>query len=314
MSILETIRGGQSRTTTRWSRYRRVIAKHWFAYALLAPTILMLVFIFYLPFVRGVWMSFHEWPFLGEPRWVGLDNYRYLLEWDAFHTSLRATLIFSLLTVVQLVIAMVAALAVTNQKRFQNLTSAAFLVPFTMPPVVTGTIWTFLLNPTNGPVFKFLTSEGILAQPLYWRTKGELALLSIMGITTWTFWPFIFLIFVASLKQIPDEHYESAKVYGANRVQRFLKVTLPQMKSAILVAVSLRIIWNLSKVSQPLQMTRGGPGYDTSILAILMYRFARNEGQMGLAYAVGMVLLLLVLAFVVVFIREFEKSSREVKA
>lgn len=312
MSILDTIGKNRSLAGVLPERYRRTIVENWFPYLLLTPTVLMLIFIFYLPFLRGVWMSFHEWPFLGDPTWIGLGNYRRLLAWDAFYVSLRATLIFSLLTVVQLVIAMAAALAVTNMDRFANLTSAAFLVPFTMPPVVTGTIWTFLLHPNSGPIFEFLVSEGLLAEPLFCRTNGKLALLSIMGITTWTFWPFIFLIFVASLRQIPDEHYESARVYGANRIQRFLKVTLPEMRSAILVAVSLRIIWNLSKVSQPLQMTGGGPGFDTSILAILMYRFARRQGEMGFAYAIGLVLLLVVLAFVFVFIREFERSSRGV--
>jgi ABC-type sugar transport system permease subunit len=293
----------------RFGRLREAVSEHWFEYLLVTPTVLFMILLMWGPFFRGVWMSFHQWPFIGDPEWVGLGNYEYLLEWRAFYTSLEATVIFATTVIFQLAIALTASLLVANQNRFKNLLSVTFLIPYTMPGVVTGTIWVFLLNPDLGPFFGYLVEWGLLESPIYWATQGDMALAVVMFAVTWAFWPFMFLVILATLESIPTEQYESAKVYGANRLQRFLRITLPQIKTAILIAVSIRIVWNLVKVSQPLQMTGGGPGYDTSILAVLMYRFAYKQSQMGLSYAIGMVLLIVVLLFVVLFIREFEKES-----
>ncbi|MFB6105568.1 MAG: carbohydrate ABC transporter permease [Halobacteriaceae archaeon] len=290
------------------AQYRAAIEEHWFAYALLVPTMVYLAVLLWLPFVRGIWMSFHQWPFLGEPTWVGMGNYAHLLEWGAFFTSLKATFIYALAILVQIALAVVAALVVANMSRFQNIVSGSLLVSYTMPPVVTGTVWIYLLNPSIGPLFTFLTDAGILDKAIYWTVDGTSAIAVVTLVTAWTFWPFMFIIILASRQNIPDEHYETAKVYGASRWQTFKRVTLPQLKSAILIAMSIRLIWNLSKISQPLQLTGGGPGYDTSILAVLMYNLAYLDGRLGLSYAVGMVLLVVTLAFVFIFIRELGRQ------
>lgn len=286
------------------------IRDDWFSYLLILPTLVFIVGLFWYPFVRGIWMSLHEWnlndtvyPF------VGLDNYIFLFTWDPFWTAMKATLVFSTTTLIQLVLALVAALIVSNLSKFKSVVSGTFLLPYTMAPVVTGTVWLYLLNVNNGPIFLLLQNSGILDQPIYWAQNGPMSLAVITLVTGWTFWPFMFIILLASLENIPDEHYESAKVYGAGYLSRFRLVTLPQLKSAILVAFSIRMVWNLSKVSQPLQLTGGGPGYETSLLAILLYRFTSARGALGLSFAMGIILLILSLAFVILFIREFQKAE-----
>ncbi|MFC6825081.1 carbohydrate ABC transporter permease [Halopelagius fulvigenes] len=293
----------------RTESYRQTLSENWFSYLLILPVLAFLVLLMWLPFAQGVFMSFHDWPFGGEPTWVGLGNYEFLFSWEPFYTSLKATLLFSLTTAFQLGIALVAALAVREIRRGKSLVTGAFLLSYTVPPLVTGTIWAYLLQPDLGPLFGYLTQWGILEETVYWGSQGDAALGVVVFVTTWTFWPFMFLIISASLESIPEEMYESARMYGANRVQTFLRVTLPQLKSAILVALSIRIIWNMTKISQVLQLTNGGPGYDTSILAVLLYRFAYGQGRMGVSYAVGVILLLLTIGFVFVFIREFERTS-----
>lgn len=298
----------RTRYQERLAHWRETLSEHRFSYLFLLPTLLFLLILMWIPFLRGIWMSFHEWPFIGDPTWVGIDNYMYLFGWDAFYTSIKATVLYGLGTVAQLVIAIVAALLVANLNRFKSTVSGIMLISYTMPPVVTGTLWMYLMNPSVGPIFAYLTENNILDQAIFWNTQGDAALAVVTGVMVWTFWPFMFLIILASLENIPEEHYETGRIYGANRLQQFQHITLPQIKSAILIAVSIRIIWNLVKVSQPLQMTGGGPGYDTSILAILLYRFAHNDGAMGIAYAVGMVLLVISISFAFMFIREFNKS------
>lgn len=295
----------------QYDRFRTAVEENWFAYLLFVPTLLMLIAVVWVPMLQGVWMSFHEWPFLGEPEWVGFGNYQYLFGWGVFWTSMKVTIIYSAVTFIQLVVAIVAALMVVNMEEFKNLVSALFMVPYTMPPVVTGTLWTFILDPNLGPFMEYLISMGVLEQAFYWNNSGEAGLAVIMFAISWTFWPFMFLVILATLESIPDEHYETAKIYGADRIRMFFHVTLPQIKTAILVAVSIRMVWNLTKVSQPLQLTQGGPGYETSILAILLYRFAWESNEMGIAFAVGMILLAITLGFVVLFIREFERASAQ---
>jgi ABC-type sugar transport system permease subunit len=287
----------------------RTVREHWFSYLLVVPTALFLIVLLWLPFMRGIWMSFHNWTIVGEPEWVGLDNYTYLFTWDVFYTSLKATVLFATTTFIQLVVALAAALAVRHISRLKSVINGLFLVPYAMPPLVSGTIWVYLLEPDLGPVFGYLTQWGVLEEPIYWTSSGDTALIAITLATAWTFWPFMFIIFMAGLQKIPDEYYETAKVYGANRWESFRYITLPQLKGPILVAISIRMVWNLSKVSQPIQMTGGGPGYQTSILAVLMYNFTYSRGQLGFAFTLGIVLFLLTLGFVFLFFREFERES-----
>jgi ABC-type sugar transport system permease subunit len=89
-------------------------------------------------------------------------------------------------------------------------------------------------------------------------------------------------------------------------------VTLPQLKSAFLMVLAIRLIWNVSKIGQPLQMTNGGPGYSTSVLGILLYNQARTGGRLGRGYAVGVLMFVLTLVFVALFIREYKRTTGEV--
>lgn len=291
---------------------RSALRENKLEYLFVLPVLLMLVAVLWLPFLRGIVMTFYEWPLgAGEPEYIGLQNWKFLFGWEPFWTSLRATIIYSFVTVFQLILAILAALTVSKISKFKSAISASLLLPYTMPPVVTGAIWLFLLNPSQGPITQTLIKLGIWEGPKYWASDGTLAMGVIMFVMSWTFWPFMFLIIFATMESIPESYYETARVYGANRVQQFFKITLPQLKGAILVAISIRMVWNLAKVSQPLILTEGGPGYDTSILAVLLYRFGSFQGRLGLGYTVGIILLIFSGIFVVLFIREFESSRGE---
>ena len=299
---------GGIRHSIRNNEYQQIISENRFADAMLLPTLLFLIFLLWIPFIRGIWMSFHQWPLAGEPSWVGLENYRKIFSWSAFHTSLKATGIYLSTVVIQLILALTAALVVTNLNKSRNIFDGMMILPYTFPPIVSGTIWLYIMDPDLGPIFQWLVDNGVLSTTIYWQSDGPLALAAIVFATSWQFWPFMYLIFVPTLDSIPDEHYEAAALYGAGPIQRFVKVTLPRLKSAILVAVTIRIVWNLAKVSLPYQMTQGGPGYDTSILGVLMYRLVNNRNSLGEAYIVGIVLAVVSFLVVGLMIREFEKS------
>jgi len=296
-----------ARVREEWSNAETVIKRNWMTYALLVPVILIMGTLVWGNLINGLWMTFHEWDIIGRAIWVGLENYQFVIFWEVFHQSLLATIIFSLVTFIQVGIALVATLAIHNI-RFKGLIGAIFVLPYTIPGLVAGTLWVYLANPSFGPFFTFLTSHGILAEPIFWPGNGQEAMGMIMFAAAWTYWPLAFIILYASIQSIPDEHYETAKVFGANRVQMARYITIPQMKGALLVALSIRTINNLTKVSQPLQMTQGGPGYSTSIIGITVFRFT-SARQFGLAMTVGVFMIMLTMIFVIPYIWKFEEQA-----
>jgi len=296
----------------RVTRTKDQVREHWFGYALLAPTLLGLLLVLWFPFVRGIWISFHNWPLLGDPEWAGLGNYTYLLTWGVFYTSLRATVVFGLSVVPQLIVALIGSLLVYRMDRFKSVVSGIFLLSYSLPAVVVGVIWRYMLNESFGPFFGYLVEFGILSDPIYWSISGDLSLIVITLASAWFYWPFMFLIISAALENIPEAHFEAARLYGANRINIFYKIIYPQIKSALLVAVSLRVIWNLSKVALPLTITGGGPGYETSVLGILLYRLAWSRGSLGQAYSLGIIMIIVSIFFGFFFIREYERESGEV--
>jgi ABC-type sugar transport system permease subunit len=286
---------------------QRISADTWLIIAFLFPTLAFLIFLIWLPFIQGVWMSFHYWPMIGEPKWEGLENYRDFLAADYFWVVIKATIVYSFSTALQLGMALVAALAL-NQKfiPLKQVWRGIMLMPYAMPPVVTGAIWLYLLDPNMGMVMHYLQKFGIISQPIYWASDSTWAKVVITLVASWTFWPFMFLIILAQLQAVPERYYELAEVYGANLWQRFRTVTLPHIKGAMLTAVIIRIVWNLAKIDQPFQLTGGGPGYETSVLSILTYRFAYLSGDFGMAFTVGIFLVLFTFILIGPFLKKFQ--------
>jgi ABC-type sugar transport system permease subunit len=289
------------------SKEKMPLEDKWLIILFLLPTLAFLIFLLWIPFLQGVWISFHNWPFIGNPKWVGLQNYRDFLTADYFWTTIRATLIYALSTVIQLGIALIAALAL-NQKfiPLKGVWWGVMLMPYAMPPVVTGAIWMYLLDPNLGMVTHYLMKLGIISQPIYWFSDPTWAKWIITLVCSWTFWPFMFLIFLSSLQAIPESYYELAEVYGANLWQRFRMVTLPHLRGAILTAVIIRVAWNLEKIDQPFQLTGGGPGYETSVLSILTYRFAFLSGNFGMAFTVGLFMIAFMFILIIPFLKRFQ--------
>jgi len=299
--------------TKHMDRAAAAVRENTLAYGLLIPLITFLVLMMWYPFVKGIWISFHHWPFMGQKHtWVGLDNYLWFLKSGNFGTSIVATLVYIAGTFIQLALAVIAAVAV-DQKfvKGKTLWHGIYLLPYSMPPVVTGVIWLFLLDPDLGMAQHYLQQFSILQEPVYWMVSTWPARLVVTWCLSWTFWPFMFVIIYAALQAIPRSHYEAAEIYGASWWTTTTRVVLPQIKNSVLIAFIVRLSWNLSKISQVLQMTQGGPGYDTSILPVFMYREAYYSNNFGRAYAIGIFLLILVLIIIAPMVKMIHRAFKE---
>jgi ABC-type sugar transport system permease subunit len=289
-----------------------IAEERWLIVLFLLPTSIFMLLLLWVPLLQGIWMSLHYWPFIGDPKWRGLQNYTDFMAAEYFWTSIEATLIYSLSTLFQLIVAVVAALTLSQPfLPFPSLWRGIMLIGYAMPPVVVGAIWLFLLDPTLGMVTHYLLAFGIIDTPIYWFSDNDWAKWIITLVATWTFWPFMFLIILSAVQAIPKFQYELAESYGANVWQRFRVVTWPRIQGAILVVVILRLAFNLAKIEQPFQLTGGGPGYETSVLSILMYRFAFMSGDFGMAFTVGMFLVLMTALLVAPFALLYQRHLRQ---
>ncbi|MFC7237626.1 carbohydrate ABC transporter permease [Saliphagus sp. GCM10025317] len=291
---------------------RERFPERWKVYLFILPALLAIVVMLWLPIIRGIYISFFEWPLrVGQGSWVGLDNYTNFIASDAFVASLRMTILMALMAIPQLIVGVVAALAVYHTTRLKDLVSTTFLLPFVIPPVASGTILYYFLEPNFGPFFTVLTNWGLIDTLPYWRQETWPAILVVLGSLTWTYWPWVFIIILARRQSVSDELYESAKVYGANRLQMFRYITYPHLKGAILFVLIFRVVQNMLKTAQTWQLTRGGPGYDTSPLSVTLFDFAFTNQQMGRAAAVGILTVLVVIVAVLPLMWWFERTASE---
>jgi len=296
------------------SRIREGFTEHRLPYLFILPSVVLLTVVLWLPFFRGFWITLHDWPLTGQPTFVGLDNYLYFFtEWDPFWRIIGVTVAQVLMVVPQVILGLIVSLALYHTKKLTSVLGAVYLLPYIIPPLASGTILRFFFDPDVGPFLNGLVDLGILEQAVYWTSNGDAALGAVLAMTVWTFWPWVLLILVGSRAAIDDELYETARVYGANRWQMFRLITLPQLKGALLVVLALRTIYNLTNTAQVWQLTRGGPQYDTTPLGLLIFRFAFEDKNMGLAMTAGMILILVGLVLAIGFIIQFQRRSATVE-
>jgi len=275
--------------------------QHRLAALLVAPALAMLGLFTFYPVLGSLWLSLHgsvaSLPVRGEP-FVGLGNYRELAAIPVFWRSLGTTLIFvAVSTALETVLGLGVALCLHAAYRGRGWVRAAVLVPWAVPTVVASQMWRFLLNDRYGPVSYYLFAGSTpLADPL-----GALA--AIIGADVWKTTPFAALILLAGLQTIPSELEEAAAVDGAGRIARFLRVTLPLLRPALLVVILFRTIDAFRVFDLAFVMTEGGPADATDVLQYFGYRRAFSEGLMGSGAAVSTIVFLLSFAVSVVYVR-----------
>jgi cellobiose transport system permease protein len=282
----------------------------WAPYLLVSP--FFVLFAIFGVFTLGYtfWVSLHDWSLLGGmDRFVGLDNYLRLLDDPRF---LKATVnTFSLLlwsTVPQMLMALLLAEVLNDRKlRGSHLFRSGLLVPNITSVVAIAIVFQSLFARQSGLINALLQVVGL--DPVNWHAGRLSSHLAIASMVNWQWTGFNTLIFLAAMQAIPLSYYEAALVDGANRVQRFTRISLPLLRPAILFASVLSVIGQLQLFAQPLLFAAGAGsttgGNDNQYLTILLYLYSRAFQQpfrFGYAAAIAWTLVLLsALAAAVVF-------------
>lgn len=276
--------------------------ERWLGYLFLAPMLLFVFSIVLFPLGHAFFISLHRTRGLTST-FVGFENYERALFDGAFWNSLRVSVIFTASSVfLHLVIGMLLALFLNNIRTGRTALRVAFLTPWMVAPSIGAIIWVWLLEPQFGVFNHILLSLGLIAERQVWLGQPNLALFSVILADVWRGFPFVMLILLAGLQGIPKEEYEAASIEGANPLQMFRYITLPHLRYLLVVATTLDIINTIRHFDTIAVMTRGGPINATEVLPVLLYNTAFLGNRFGQAAAIGVLLLILVLMFSIVYI------------
>ena len=276
-----------------------------FALALAAPGVVVLAVTTTFPLLYLVWQSMQNINLAmpGTERFIGLENYARMGGDRRFWGALNFTFVYTAVTVtLQLVIGLGMALLVLRIPRAQWAFRIAAILPIVLAPVVAGLYWRTLMLTQDFGIVDFVTRWMGLGS-YNWLGDPTLARVSVIVIHTWQWTPFVFLYLLAALAALPLDLYEAAKIDRANAWRRFVHITLPLIRPALVIVVILRMTVALSAFAAIYAATGGGPGTVTEILNLYAYRVSFAELSLGYGAASAVVLLVITLAVALLLFR-----------
>ena len=287
------------------------------AYSFLAPNFIGFVVFTLIPVIFSFALAFMDWGGGANITFVGLDNFRYIFKDFSFTKSnlgiaLKNTVFYTLMTVpLTLLCSLGLALVLNKAVKGANFFRAVFFFPYVASLVAICVCWNFLLMKT-GPINQILNALGFTMKKS-WTSSRDLAIWSIIIVSVWRNAGYYMVMYLAGLQGVPGELYEAATIDGANAWQRFTNVTMPMLTpttffNSIMMVSSCFKIYDVVAI-----MTQGGPGRSTKMLVTYIFELSfggegiATSAQYGVASAVSMVLLVIVLLVTIVQFRGEKK-------
>jgi multiple sugar transport system permease protein len=265
-------------------------------YLFVAPTVLVLMFLILYPIVQVFYMSVWDNYFVAPtPRFVGLDNYKWLFQQDVFGRIFSNTVLFTVGSVaLHLIFGLGLAVLLSSRinERARGVFRGVLLMPWTFTLVVVSVIWRLILNPF-GLLNGLLSAVGLvhLAAPPNWLGDPNIALPAIILINFWAGYPFVMLMLLAAMQSVPAELYEAATVDGAGEWGKFFFVAIPTIRPVIASVSLLDAIWSFRLFDLVYLTTGGGPLNATHVLATYNYQLAFEGFQFSRSAALSVILL-----------------------
>ncbi|MBO1332931.1 sugar ABC transporter permease [Streptomyces sp. VRA16 Mangrove soil] len=255
------------------------------------------------PIVKEVLLSFQQTNLVDKPTWVGLDNFRTVVDDPAFGQAWRNTLVFTLLALLCGYVVPFAVAIVLNELRHARayLRFVVYL-PVMLPPIVAVLLFRWFYDPGPGLFNQALDFVGL--PTLAWLDSTSTALISLVIVATWMNLGSGVLIYLAALQNIPGDLYEAAELDGAGIFKRIWHVTIPQTRLILLLMLMLQIVATMQVFIEPYMLTGGGPENATVTVVYLMYQYAFvYGGNYGAGSALGLMLMVVLLAVAAVQLR-----------
>lgn len=283
------------------------------SYLLLLPTFILITIFNYYPAFSALYHSFFDWNGANLKKFTGLANFVQMFNdqklWESFSHLLQLT---GFILVISLTFPLLAAALIFHLRdlRWAYFYRVLFVVPMVVPGIVVLMIWRFIYSPNLGLLNKILNGIGLETWARPWLGDFTIALYAVMFIGFPWVAGFATLIYLAGFQSIPNELLDSAAIDGASTRQRFLHVELPLVVSQIKLVSILTIIGSFQNFTTILVMTNGGPGTQTMVPGLYLYRNAMQYNKMGYACAIGTLMFVITLTLTYLNTR-YLKSSTE---
>lgn len=238
-----------------------------------------------------------------KPNFVGLDNYKEYFKDKRMWESLGNTIIFTVTSVFfELVIGLLVALLINRTFKGRGFIRASVLIPWAVPTAVAAMMWGFLYDGQSGIVAHYLDVLNIIPSSSWLLSTGDGGLVSIILADVWKTTPYMALLILAGLQTIPGSLYEASNVDGASKFQQFFKITLPLLKSSILVALLFRTLDAFRVFDLIYVLTSGGPANSTESISVYAYKtlFAQQNFGEGSTLSVIVFLCVALISFIYV--------------
>ncbi|NIK77145.1 multiple sugar transport system permease protein [Paenibacillus castaneae] len=271
-------------------------------YLFISPMLITATVLTIIPILLSGIISFTDWNFiagLDTIKFIGFHNYLKMFSDDHFIRSLTNNFALIFVIPVSLFISLTLAVLINKATYFKSFFKVIYFMPFISSFVAIAVLWRVLFHPSSGPINEFLMSIGIHNPPT-WLADPSFSLISVMIIMVWAGIGFEMIIFMAGLQNIPGDLYEAADIDGASKIRQFFTVTIPMLSPTTFFLLITGIVGSFKVFDLIMILTNGGPAGSTSVIVFYLYEVAFIQLKSGYASAIGITLLVLILAITVV--------------
>jgi len=273
------------------------------------PVVIYLIWVIG-PMIYSFYLSLTRWDGFSAPAFTGLANFRRLFADPVFYTSLVNNLEWVLVFMtIPIVLGLFIAMGLNRDIPGSKVFKACFFAPMVLSLVVCGLVWSWLYNPAFGLINGFLRAVGLENLQRGWLSDPKIVMESVIAVAVWRQVGYVMVLYLAGLQSVDQNLVDAAEVDGANSVQRFFNVILPQLAPVTVVVVVISIIDSLRAFDLVSVMTRGGPFNSSSVLANFMYIEAFNNYRMGYGAAIAVILFMISLVFIVFYLQRVAREE-----
>ena len=285
-------------------------------FLMVLPAIIFPMIFTYYPMVKGAAMAFQSYNLMNVKniKWVGLANFEKLFADNAsntfYVTMLNTVKWVGISLLVQFTAGFGIALLLKKKFHGSGVYQALIFFPWAVSGFIIGIMWRWMFNGTSGVINDLLMRLNLISQPIGWLASKYTALYSCIIANIWYGIPFFTIMITAALRGVPGDLYEAADVDGASPFQKFVNITVPCVRSVLLLTVLLRVIWIFNFPDLIYSMTQGGPAGSSNIITSYMMQLVQSLDY-GLASAVGVLCILFLMVFAGIYLTVTKYTDKE---
>src|SRR5919109_779039 len=260
--------------------WRFLLRDRTLGYLFLLPALVVVMCLVAYPFLDAVLLTFQAKTAGAPGKYIGLDNYRELLNNPIFWRTVFNTIFYTAAAVaLKFVFGLGMALVLNQERLFNNFYRSFLLIPWAIPTVISALNWRWIYDDASGLINNVLVRLELIDETISWLSDPNLAMFAVIAVVVWQGTPFFTMGFLAGLQAIPKELYEAAEIDGATVLQQFRYITLPCLRPIFITVVMLSSILTAAGIQFVLVLTNGGPADRTMIFPVLSYTLALGGAQ-----------------------------------